>query len=61
MAQVHAYGEEQPCVVLAQGTPENIGGIVLASVEDGQLKRLDLCIVPAPETARRSGEYEPLE
>ena len=57
LGRVSAYGREQPCVVLAQNTPDNLIGLVLAKAEGGKLKRLDLCIVPPPQAARRSGEY----
>jgi hypothetical protein len=54
---VSAYGKNQACVILAQNSKDNLVGIILAKVEDGQLKRLDLCIVPAPQTAERSGDH----
>jgi hypothetical protein len=57
LGRVSAYGREQPCVVLAQNSPENLVGLVLAKSEGGKLKRLDLCVVPAPRTAQRTGEY----
>jgi len=57
MGMVSAYGTHQPCVVLAQGSKDNLVGIVLARVSDNRLRRLDLCIVPPPQTAERSGEY----
>ncbi len=46
-----------PCVVLAQGERNNLVALVFAKVEDGQIKRLDLCGTPSPYSARRSGEY----
>lgn len=54
---VNAYGENQPCVILAQGKKTNLVGLVLAKVDSGKLTRLDLCIVPSPQTATRTGEY----
>jgi len=57
MGTVAAYGRKQPCVILAQNDKSNLVGIVLAKVEGERLKRLDLCVVPSPETAKRSGEY----
>ena len=57
MGKVDAYGEDQPCVVLAQNNKGNLVGLVLARVTDGKLSRLDLCIVPPPQFAERSGEY----
>lgn len=57
MGMVSAYGERQPCVVLAQYSKNILVGLVLAKVQGNKLSRLDLCIVPAPESAERSGEY----
>ena len=57
MGMVSAYGKHQPCVVLAQNTKDTLVGLVLASVSDSKLSRLDLCIVPPPQSAERSGEY----
>jgi hypothetical protein len=57
MGIVSSYGRKQPCVVLAQNRQENLVGIVLARVDQGKLCRLDLCIVPTPQSAERSGEY----
>ena len=36
-----------PCVVLAQGEPDNLVALVLAKVEAGRIKRLDLCGAPS--------------
>ena len=45
------------CVILAQDNLNNLQGLVFAEVENDQLKRIDLCIVPPAETAIRSGWY----
>lgn len=57
MGTVAAYGRTQPCVVLAQNTKTNLVAFVLAAVDGEHLKRLDLCVVPSPQSAQRSGEY----
>ena len=46
-----------PCIVMAQGEKENLIAVVLAKVEDGKVKRLDLCGAPSPYSANRTGEY----
>ncbi len=46
-----------PCVVMAQGEKDNLIAVVLAKVEDGKIKRLDLCGVPSPHSAMRTGLY----
>lgn len=50
-------GYPGPCVVLAQGEKDALVGLVVAKVSDGKIERLDLCAVPTPQSARRSGEY----
>lgn len=57
MGTVAAYGKNQSCVILAQNDRANLVGLVLAKTDGVFLKRLDLCIVPPPQTAKRSGEY----
>lgn len=46
-----------PCVVLAQGDKEHLVALVLAKVKGDQIERIDMCIVPTPQSAKRSGEY----
>ena len=57
MGEIDAYDGHQPCVVLAQNTAENLVSFVIAKVNADKITRLDLCIVPFPGTAKRSGEY----
>jgi hypothetical protein len=57
MGTVSAYGRNQPCVILAQNDRANLVGLVLAKVEGEYLKRIDLCIIPSPQSANRSGDY----
>jgi hypothetical protein len=46
-----------PCLVVAQGRQEDLVGVVLARVEGEKISRIDLCIIPTPESAERTGEY----
>jgi len=46
-----------PCVVMAHGDKSNLLAVVLAKVEGGKIKRLDLCGAPSPYSARRTGVY----
>lgn len=57
MGTVTAYEGNQPCVILAQGNKANLVAFVLAKTQGGKLRRLDLCIVPPPQAAVRSGDY----
>ena len=51
-----AYGHTD-CLVMAQGDKSNLLGVAYASVKEGKINRLDLCIVPTPDSAERSGIY----
>lgn len=57
MGTVDAYTGNQPCVILAQNNQENLVGLVFVKTEGDFIKRIDLCVVPPPHTAKRSGEY----
>ena len=46
-----------PCVVIAQSDKDDLVAVMLAKVENGKIRRLDLCCVPPPQSARRSGDY----
>lgn len=45
------------CLVMAQGDKNNISATVLVEVVGSKIKRLDMCFVPSPQSARRTGEY----
>jgi hypothetical protein len=46
-----------PCLLLAQVEKDNLQATVLATVVDGKIQRLDMCAVPSPQAAKRTGEY----
>lgn len=46
-----------PCLVMAQGDKSNTSATVLVEVSGSKIKRLDMCFVPSPQSARRTGEY----
>lgn len=46
-----------PCVALAQGGKEDLVALVLVKVKGDLIQRIDMCIVPAPQSAKRSGKY----
>ncbi len=50
-----------PCVVIAQDGKDNLVAVVVAEVEDGKIKRLDLCGAPSPHSAKRTGDYPGLK
>lgn len=48
----------RPCVLMAQGNPDEVLALVLLETEAGRIKRIDICTeVPHPSTAMRTGEY----
>lgn len=57
MGTVASYGKNQPCVILAQNNKANLVALVMAKTQGNKLTRLDLCIVPSPRAAERSGDY----
>jgi hypothetical protein len=46
-----------PCLIMSQGSKDKLQATVLVEVEAGKIKRLDMCAVPPPQSARRTGEY----
>ena len=55
-----AYLEREipgPCVVMAQESKDALLSLILGEVANGKLKRLNMCCVPSPWSAKRSGEY----
>ena len=51
-----AYGHND-CLIMAQGDKSNLLGVAYASVNEGEITGLALCIVPTPDSAERSGIY----
>jgi len=46
-----------PCAIMSQGHPENRQALVIAKVEDGKIRRLDMCCMPPPDSAVGTGEF----
>ena len=55
-----AYGHTD-CLIMAQGEKSNLLGVAYASVDEGKISGLSLCIVPTPDSAERSGIYPGLQ
>ena len=51
-----AYGHTD-CLIMAQGDKSNLLGVAYASVKEDKIYGLALCIVPSPDSAKRSGIY----
>ena len=51
-------GSPETCVVMAQGTKDDIVGVVLFQTQGGYIQRIDMCTVaPLSTTAHRIGKY----
>ena len=55
-----AYGHTD-CLIMAQGDKSNLLGVAYASVDEGKISSLALCIVPTPDAVERSGIYPGLQ
>ena len=55
-----AYGHTD-CLIMAQGDKSNLLGVAYASVDEGKISGLSLCVVPTPNSAERSGIYPGLQ
>ena len=51
-----AYGHTD-CLIMPQGDKSNLLGVAYASVDQGKIGGIDLCIVPTPDSAKRRGIY----
>ena len=51
------YCNWRPCVVMAENEQDNLVATVLVEVEGDKIKRMDMCCVPSPHEAERSGGY----
>lgn len=56
LAQLDAYGQKD-CVLIAQNDKDNLLATVYTQVKDNRIIRIDMCIVPDPKTALRTGVY----
>lgn len=56
LGEIQAYGHKD-CVIVAQNTKDNLVAIVFITVGENQIKKIDLCEVPPPSQAKRTGIY----
>jgi hypothetical protein len=59
-ARVYAeigYWRRTPCIVMAQGSPEQPSSVILVKCEDDLITRIDICAVPSPDRVKRTGVY----
>ena len=55
LGHVDAHGEDQPCVVLAQGSRKELVAIALFQVAGDRITRIDLSAMPPLEGDQRRG------
>jgi hypothetical protein len=56
LAELNAYGQKD-CVLIAQNDRDNLVATVYAKVNGSKIIRLDMCTVPDPKSALRTGIY----
>jgi hypothetical protein len=56
LAELNAYGQKD-CVLIAQNDKNNLVATVYAKVNGSKIIRLDMCTVPDPKSALRTGIY----
>jgi hypothetical protein len=55
IAYTDAFGAG-PCVVLSQGSQDNLTATLLLEIRDGKIISMIMCAVPSPNECRRTGE-----
>jgi uncharacterized membrane protein YvbJ len=56
LGEMCAYGHSE-CVVIAQNSKDNLVATAFITIKDNKVKQIDLCTVPPPTQAKRSGIY----
>jgi hypothetical protein len=56
LAQLSAYGQSD-CVVVAQGEKDNLIATIFVSLTGNKITKIDMCLIPEPRNAIRSGIY----
>ncbi len=56
LAELSAYGQND-CVVVAQGDRNNLVATVYVSVSNNKISKINICVIPEPRYAIRSGIY----
>lgn len=59
LGKLDAYGHTD-CVVLAQNNKNNLVATVFVTIGNDKIKQVDICTVPPPSMARRTGIYPSL-
>lgn len=57
IGEIHKSGRTRPCAVLSQYSMDNMVASATVEIEDGKIKRLNLFFIPAPDEAKRTGEF----
>lgn len=56
LGETNAWGHEH-CVLMAQGSKDDLVATLFVKLEQGCVIRADMCLIPAPQTVRRTGIY----
>jgi hypothetical protein len=57
MANINSFTGDRACIVAAQGSKDHLVATILCKVNDDKLVEVDMCIIPTPQSAIRSGFY----
>ncbi len=57
MAKINSFTGDRACIVAAQGSKDHLVATILCKVNGDKLVEVDMCIVPTPQSAVRSGFY----
>jgi len=57
IGELKTHQRGRSCVLIAQGKKDELKETVLAKVVGDKIERIDVCLVPSPELAKRTGEY----
>lgn len=56
LGKIHAWRSKQ-CVIIAQGAKDDLQGLMFLDIKEDLITRIDMCAVPRPESAKRTGIY----
>jgi hypothetical protein len=57
MAKINSFTGDRACIIAAQGSKDHLVATILCKVNGDKLVEVDMCIIPTPQSAVRSGFY----
>tara|TARA_Y100000588_G_scaffold354192_1_gene408222 strand:+ start:1255 stop:1659 length:405 start_codon:yes stop_codon:yes gene_type:complete len=57
-AEIATLPDGYPCIKMSQGVKREImATLMIEEIKGGKIKSMEMCAIPAPESARGTGEY----